>query len=198
MSRAWGTMMRDLFGARVLLAAVSLGWGLVLAPGEGAWASDPLFQAMGVRHPGKEARAPDFKLPTPEGATLALEQFRGKVVFLNFWATWCPPCRVEMPAMERLHKEFKDQGLAMLAVDVKESSNEVARFMKQFRLSFPAVLDADGDVTIRYRVSGLPTTYLIDRSGRVVGAAVGPRNWASPEAMALIRSLLDQQEGQES
>jgi thiol-disulfide isomerase/thioredoxin len=137
-------------------------------------------------------------LSTPEGSTLTLGEFRGKVVFLNFWATWCPPCRVEMPSMERLHKEFKDQGLAMLAVDVQESPNEVARFMKQFRLSFPALLDLEGEVTLRYRVSGLPTTLLIDRSGRVVGAAVGPRNWASPEATALIRSLLDREEGQKS
>lgn len=92
--------------------------------------------------------------------------------------------------MERVHKEFSDQGLAILAVNIQESPKQVARFMRDFRLSFPALLDADGTVSQRYQVRGLPTTYLIDRTGRVVGQAVGAREWAGPEGKALIRSLL--------
>ena len=125
---------------------------------------------------------------------MALTELRGKVVFLNFWATWCPPCRVEMPSMERLYKEFKDQGLAMLAVDLQESAKEVARFMKEFRLSFPALLDTDGRVASLYKVQGLPTSILIDRSGRVTGVALGPRDWSRSEGKALISSLLDRKE----
>ncbi|MFQ5830792.1 MAG: TlpA disulfide reductase family protein, partial [Candidatus Methylomirabilia bacterium] len=116
---------------------------------------------------------------------------RGKVVFLNFWATWCPPCRVEMASMERLHREFKDRGLAVLAVNFEESPKQVARFMKDFQLSFPTVLDVDATVALRYKVQGLPMTFFIDRNGKMVGSATGARDWASPEAKALIRSLLD-------
>jgi peroxiredoxin len=177
--------------ARWRLSALTiLALAVALGAADPAWAKDPLFQAMEVVH-GKGTPAPEFSLSTPEGNTIALAQLRGQVVFLNFWATWCPPCRVEMPSMERLHKEFKDQGLVMLAIDIGESPKQVARFMKEFRLSFPALLDADYDVSSRYRVQGLPSTFLIDRSGRIVGLAVGARNWASPEGKALIRSLLD-------
>lgn len=92
--------------------------------------------------------------------------------------------------MERLHQEFRDQGLAVVAVDLQESPKQVARFMRDFRLNFPAVLDADGKVAARYQVRALPATFLVDRAGRVVGQALGARNWASPESKALIRLLL--------
>jgi peroxiredoxin len=145
-----------------------------------------------VRYRG-DAEAPDFSLPSLEGGAVTLSALRGQVVFLNFWATWCPPCREEMPSIERLHREFKDQELAVLAVDVDESPNVVAKFVKNFRLSFPVLLDTGSEVSSRYGVGGLPTTILVDRRGRVVGAAIGPRDWASPAGRALIRSLLEPQ-----
>jgi peroxiredoxin len=92
--------------------------------------------------------------------------------------------------MERLHQEFKDRDLAVVAVDIQESPKQVARFMKDFRLGFPALLDSDGKVTALYQVRGLPTTVLVDRQGRVVGRAVGARNWASAGSRALIQALL--------
>jgi len=143
-----------------------------------------------VRYKGAP-EAPDFSLPTLEGQTVTLSALRGQVVFLNFWATWCPPCREEMPSIERLHRAFKDQGLVVLAVDVDEGAGVVARFVKDFRLSFPVLLDTGSAVTPRYGVVGLPTTILVDRRGRIVGGAVGPRDWASPAGRALIRSLLE-------
>jgi len=159
--------------------------------GRAAWAKDPIFATMAVAHDTSGSEAPGFTLATPEGQTLALSSFRGRVVFLNFWATWCPPCRLEMPSMERLHQEFKDQGLAILAVDIEESPKLVAKFMREFRLTFPALLDSDSRVSSRYAVRGLPTTVLIDRRGRIAGRAIGPREWTSPEGRALIRSLLE-------
>ena len=181
-------------GSRWKLGAITgFTWVLLLLQGQPGWPKDALFQAMGIVHDGRQTPAPDFSLPTPEGKTVALTQLRGKVVFLNFWATWCPPCRVEMPSMERLYKEFKDQGLVILAIDMGESPKLVSRFMSEFRLSFPALLDVDMRVAALYRVRGIPATFLIDRNGRMVGAAVGPRDWASPEAKALIRLLLEQQ-----
>jgi peroxiredoxin len=177
---------------RRLSAIVALAWGVVAAGPALAWARDPLFQAMEVTHVAGGAPAPEFSLPTADGKALALTQLRGEVVFLNFWATWCPPCRVEMPSMERLHREFKEQGLAVLAVDIGESPRQVTRFMKEFRLTFPALLDTDSEVASRYRVQGIPATFLIDRRGRLVGSARGARDWASPNGKALMRSLLEQ------
>lgn len=173
------------------LAVAALAWGLMIHGYDTAWAKDPLFRAMAILHDLKQSAAPEFSLATPDGTTIALAHLRGKVVFLNFWATWCPPCRTEMPSMERLHREFKDQGLAMVAVDVDESPRQVARFMEEFRLSFPALLDEDAEVAGRYGVNGLPMTVLIDRTGRILGKALGAREWASPDGRALIRSLLD-------
>jgi thiol-disulfide isomerase/thioredoxin len=143
--------------------------------GRAAWAQDPIFATMAIAHDTSGSEAPGFALPTSGGQTVVLSSFRGRVVFLNFWATWCPPCRLEMPAMERLHQDFKDQGLVILAVDIEESPKLVAKFMKEFRLTFPALLDADSRMSSRYGVRGLPTTVLIDRQGRSVGRAIGPR-----------------------
>jgi thiol-disulfide isomerase/thioredoxin len=137
-----------------------------------------------------EVPAPAFALPTPDGRTIDLAGLRGKVVLLNFWATWCTPCREEMPSMERLSQEFKDQGLVVLAVNVQESPKRVALFMRGFRLGFPAVLDADTTVTARYQVRGLPATFLIDQRGRLVGQVIGARDWAGPPARALVRAIL--------
>jgi hypothetical protein len=92
--------------------------------------------------------------------------------------------------MERLYRELKDSGLVMLAIDVKESKNEVADFMKEFRLSFPALLDTDGGVSRRYGSIGLPNTYVIDRAGRLIGHKPGARNWATPDAIAFFKRLL--------
>ncbi len=176
----------------MLPTVTTLAWAVALLAGHPVWAKDPLFQAIGLLHSERDTRAPEFSLATPEGKIISLTQLRGKVVFLNFWATWCPPCRLEMPSMERLYKEFRDQGFTVLAIDIRESPKEVARFMKEYRLSFPALLDVDGEVSSRYRVQGIPTTFLVDRSGRIIGSAMGARDWASPEGKALIRSLLDQ------
>ena len=169
----------------------TVGLLLLSAATSPAWAGDGVFEALAITHVSGAAPAADFDLPTADGkGSLSLVGLRGKVVVLNFWATWCPPCREEMPSMERLHQEFRAQGLEVVAVDVQESPKQAARFLRDFRLTFPAPLDADGKVAARYQVRALPSTFLIDRAGRLVGQAVGPRDWASPEAKALVRSLL--------
>jgi thiol-disulfide isomerase/thioredoxin len=132
----------------------------------------------------------DFASPTPEGAVVRLSDFRGKVVFLNFWASWCPACREEMPSMERLYREFKDRGFVILAVDLQEGRQAVAAFMKQLGLTFPALLDEDGTVSGRYGVRFIPTTYLVGKDGELLGRVVGPKDWASLPARQLIASLL--------
>ncbi|MBI2524980.1 MAG: TlpA family protein disulfide reductase [Candidatus Rokubacteria bacterium] len=172
----------------MIVGALTLLLGALAGP---ASARDPAFSAMAVTHDPREDEAPDFTLATPVGQRVRLADLRGQAVLLNFWATWCPPCRLEMPAMERLYREFRDQGFVILAVDLDESPKLVAKFMSDFRLSFPAPIDPGSRVAALYRVPGVPTTFLIDRRGRMLGVAVGPREWATPEGRTLIRGLLD-------
>ena len=162
--------------------------GLLLL-GKTSSASEHLFLAMGMaKLPAK--RAADFALPDLEGKQVSLQHYHGKVVFLNFWATWCIPCREEMPAMEQLHREFQPQGLAILALNLKESPDQVKAFFDQHRLSFTTLLDESGSVFRDYQVMGLPTTYLISREGQLLARGVGGRDWTRAEGKDLIRGLL--------
>lgn len=162
--------------------------GLLLL-GQTATATNDLLQAMGMaKLPGKSA--PSFTLEDLSGKQVSLQQYRGKVVFLNFWATWCIPCREEMPAMEQLQQLFQRQGLVILAVNLKESPEQVKAFFDQHRLSFLALLDRNGSVSRAYSVMGLPTTYLIGREGTLLAQGIGGRDWTRAEGHALIRELL--------
>src|SRR5919109_585871 len=162
--------------------------GLLLL-GEAAIAAKDLFEAMGLAKLPEKA-APDFTLPNVDEQQVSLRQYRGKVVFLNFWATWCIPCREELPAMEQLHQTFRSQGLTILAVNLKESPEQVKAFMDQYHLSFTVLLDHDGSVFRDYTVMGLPTTYLISRDGTLLAHGVGGRDWTRAEGKDLIRALL--------
>ncbi|HEY1269889.1 MAG TPA: TlpA disulfide reductase family protein [Candidatus Binatia bacterium] len=146
---------------------------------------------LALEKPKKDIAAPDFTLADPAGRRVSLKDFHGKVVFLNFWATWCGPCRDEMPMMEALHREFKDQGLAVIAVNFEEDKQSVRSFFDELGLTFHALLDPDGKVSERYNAISLPLTYIIDRNGRFVAMAIGIRPWDGAEAKALIRDLLD-------
>jgi peroxiredoxin len=132
-----------------------------------------------------------FSLATLDGSTTALSDYRGSWVLLNFWATWCGPCVAEMPSMERLYGQFKDDGLVIVGVNQQESVDEVAAFVAERGLTFPILLDSNGRVGSRYGVRGIPTTYLIDPSGRVLGSKVGFMEWDEDHVVAAIRSLID-------
>lgn len=134
--------------------------------------------------------APSFTLKDLNGKEMKLEDHRGKIVFINFWATWCPPCRDEMPSMEKLYTEFKGSDFTMLAVDLREGAKKVRAFKERFKLNFPILLDSDGRVGSEYGVRSIPTTYLIDREGYVVGGALGARDWGSREAFELVDHLI--------
>ncbi|HEY7366252.1 MAG TPA: TlpA disulfide reductase family protein [Methylomirabilota bacterium] len=133
---------------------------------------------------------PEFNLSTPEGRTVSPAGLRGQVVILNFWATWCVDCRQEMPALEALHRRFGTRGLAVVGINTREGPAVVRRYARDLGLSFPLVLDADGTVTGRFGVIGLPTTFLIGRDGRAEALAVGVREWASPAAVTIVETLL--------
>ena len=135
---------------------------------------------------------PDFTLPDPTGKKVSLKNFRGKLVMLNFWASWCAPCREEMPTMERLYQEFKSKGFVILAVDVKDKKTDALAFIKELKLTYPVVFDTDDQVGLLYGAWGLPTTYLIGPKGEGLARMWGPADWYSPGARQLIKTLLDE------
>ena len=154
---------------------------------------DALFAALGIRRPAAPSEAPDFTLTDLEGRPAQLREFRGKLVLLNFWATWCAPCLQEMPSMERLYQTFKQTDFVLLAVSMDRQGVEVARsFVEHLKLTFPVLLDRTSEVGHQYGVRGLPTTYLIDPDGRLIGAVIGAREWYRTEAKVLIAGLLRQ------
>ena len=138
------------------------------------------------------SRAPDFEAPLLDGRTpVTLEQYRGKVVLINFWATWCKPCEEEMPAMERLYQALRADGFELLAVSVDKGAPEVASFRDRMALTFPILLDPDEAVSKGlYQSAGYPESLLIDRNGVVVERYVGPREWDDPAYVERIRDLL--------
>ena len=118
--------------------------------------------------------APELRLPLAGGGDVDLPAYRGKVVLLNFWATWCVPCRAEMPAIEQVYQTHSERGFEVLAVNVSEREQDVIPFLHEVGVTFPSALDRTGEVARRFRAIGLPTTFLIDRSGVIRDVRVGP------------------------
>lgn len=133
--------------------------------------------------------APEFSLPDLDGKLHTLSEYRGKLVVLNFWATWCPPCRYEMPAMQRAWEQVGDEGIVFLGVDVGEDSDTVFTFLADYPLDFPLLLDEQAKVIEQYPVTGLPTTYIIDPQGRITHRAVGGRAWDDTALLDRLRAL---------
>ena len=168
----------------------ALGLSAILAIMTAAAPTASYVKSLRLQAPNEEVEAPDFSLPDLTGKKIRLKDFRGKVVFLNFFAAWCEPCRLEMPAMERLHQTYTDKGLVVLAVDIRESVTEVRAFTQELRLSFPALLDKDGSVAYTYTIRPVPATYLIGRDGNILWRAFGAREWDSSDARNYFASIL--------
>ena len=135
--------------------------------------------------------APNFSLPDLDGKMVSLSDYRGKVVLLNIWATWCPPCVEEMPSMEKLYQELQAEGFEILAVSIDESgAQDVLPFMKKHKLSFPALIDSRGTLKGLYQTTGVPESFIIDKDGMLVEKVIGPRGWAVPEAVRFFRNLI--------
>jgi len=133
--------------------------------------------------------ASDFELKDIDGATHRLSDYRGKVLIVNFWATWCPPCREEMPSMQRAWKKLEQEGIAMLAVNVGEDEDTIFQFTANYPVEFPLLMDRDSAVTGAWPVRGLPTTFVVDPQGRLAYRAIGGREWDDQELLALVREL---------
>jgi len=168
------------------LSALSVDAPVAWAQGSINYKVVPILQAMKDIAP-----TPEIVLGTLEGKKISLKDFRGKVVLLNFWASWCLPCREEMPAMEKLYQEYKDKNFAILAVAVKDSKQETSKFVRELKLTYPIALDLDAKVGQEYGAWGLPVSYLIGPKGEGLARGWGPANWYDSSARKLIKDLLD-------
>lgn len=156
-----------------------------------------LILASGAHAVGFEARpaapVPELRAPDLAGSPRTLADYRGQVVLLNFWASWCPPCVREMPSLERLRTKMAGRPLAIVALDSAEQREDVDAFLAKMKLGFPILLDPDGANTRRWKVFALPTSFLLDAEGRVRYVLTGPTEWDEGEALAVIESLLAEQ-----
>ena len=180
--------------ARGRLAAASALALTLVAVGAGkapAFAVEDPVKALDLVKPSRARRIAAAELPAAGGGTVRLADLRGKVVFLNFWATWCEPCKEEMPALEALYRQFRERGLVVVAVSQDRGGAAVVNpYLRRMALSFPVGLDPRGDLAREYAVWALPATFIIDREGTVAFAAQGPRAWNGAPAQALFESLL--------
>jgi peroxiredoxin len=173
-----------LLAAGLLVAAV---WSSARAEQPAVTALLKLLDLVGYR---SGTKPPDFSGPTLDARPLSLTDLRGKVIVINFWASWCRECRSEMPVLEGLHREFAARGLAVIGINAREDRQAVRRYATELGLTFPLVLDQAGRNNKLYGVIGLPTTFVVGRDGRAVAFGVGPRDWNGPPARALLEALL--------
>jgi len=187
--RAKGTNRR--FAARVAFAMLFVvGLGVNAQHVSEALTADS-FRDLDLIRPSHATPAPDFTVPRLGSGSVALKDLRGSLVFLNFWATWCPPCKQEMPSMERLYRRHKEHGFTVVAISIdSDGVDRITAFVKKLGLTFPIGLDPKVEVANRYMVRALPSSFLIDRAGNTVAVALGPRDWDGTAAHAIVETLL--------
>ena len=166
----------------LIILVAALGWILVSADQAGT------STAGAIPAPRQGFLAPDFMLNTPDGETFMLSNLQGKAVLVNLWATWCPPCRAEMPAMQKLYDEYKDQGFIVLAINMtyQDDFSAIAPFTQEYNLSFPILIDETGSVARKYELRSLPSSFFIDREGIIQEVVIG-----GPMAEALLRTRIE-------
>ena len=133
---------------------------------------------------------PDFRLPSLAGGATDLGSLRGRVVLVNFWATWCPPCVEEMPSLERLHRTLGPEGLVVVGISEDADEKAARDFAQRLGLTFPILRDAEAQTAAAYRATGYPETFVIGRDGTLLSTFVGPAEWDTPEALGYFRGLL--------
>jgi peroxiredoxin len=152
---------------------------------------DRLFSTLGVVKVPPAEDSVKINLRDMNGKNISLSDFKGKIVFLTFWTTWCSTCRIEMPSMEKLHQKLKNKDFAMVTINLQESASQVEAFFKEFKLTFTVLLDSTGEVGVSFGIRAIPTTYILDKTGRIIGQVSGPREWDSKAAIALFENLID-------
>ena len=152
---------------------------------------DP-FAALGVTRVTASVPVAAFDLKELDGTTVGSQQLTGKVVLLNFWATWCGPCKEEMPSLARLQSQFDSEQVRVVTVTADIYPQGIKQFLDHLGITLPVLLDEDQELFRRFMVRGLPTTVVIGQDGQVIGRAVGPRAWDSLESIALVRQVLEE------
>ncbi len=173
-------------GGTAILAGVVL-VGVAGLPAESA---PEAMKALQIVEPRERAAPPDFAFPTLQGKSLSIRALKGKVVLVNFWATWCVPCQWEMPLMEKLYQSYKDKGFVIAAISLDAQGAAVVEPFKERKLTYPVLLDPELQGARQFGVRGLPATFLVGADGYVKGVTYGPREWDGAEARALIEALL--------
>ena len=192
-------MIRRFFSRRIVFVLAAIILGGMMEPSSAFQAdakidgreADRLFQDLGVFNIPRILPPVDFELMDLNNRKVRLSDLKGKIVFLNFWASWCYPCRIEMPSMERLHRRFKDKDFVIVAINLQEPASRVKEFFKENNLTFITLLDSTGEVGARFGISSLPTTFIMDKEGRIIGGALGAREWDTKEAIALFEYLIE-------
>ncbi len=161
-----------------------------------AFEANEEFKRAGITRPKENLMAPEFQLRSLKGGMLSLSDFRGQLIILNFWGTFCAPCREEMPALERLWQRHKNKGLTVLGVAVdREEQAVVEQFIDTYHIDFPIVHDPTDHSRTLYEVTGFPFSYFIDQQGRIIGRVIGAYDWDAPQMQDLITQLLSSQDG---
>ena len=151
----------------------------------------PFFAPVSLEQLKTGQAAPDFSFPGLDGKMVRLSDYRGKVVLVNIWATWCPPCVDEMPSMETLYQKFKGKSFEILAVSVDEAGvTAVAPFMKKHKLTFPALIDSKATIRTTYGITGVPESFIIDKNGILIKKIIGPIDWADIEVIGFFRNIV--------
>jgi peroxiredoxin len=177
--------------ARQEIAGFLIAIVTILGAPEAGWAEmAELLRKLDLSTYPRATKPPEFTGRTTDGRTVSLASLQGKVVILNFWATWCAECLEEMPAFEQLHRKFAGQGLTVIGINAREGTSAIQKYGKELGLTFPLILDSKGEINSTYGVVGLPTTFLIGRDGQAVARGVGPREWTSAPARTIIQALL--------
>ena len=150
-----------------------------------------LFQKVGAKQMKVKKSAPNFSLKDLNGQKVELKHFKGKVIVLNFWATWCGPCKEEMPSMESLWQQFRGKDFVLLSISVDyEGVKPVKEYIEKQRYTFRVLIDPHCQTLDLYEVKAIPTTLIIDKKGQIVAMAIGPKDWKSPEAISLVDLLM--------
>ena len=170
---------------------VAMFCGMTLAVTLPSLAHDPFASLKMSRLPAGSMAMP-FELTSLEGKVIRLSDLAGKVVLVNFWATWCGPCKEEMPSLARLQRQLDPKKFILLTVTTDLQRQGIAQFLSHAGVTLPVLFDEDQEVSRSFMVRGLPTTVVVGRDGTLLGRAVGPRVWDSPEAVAMIRQAMEQ------
>jgi cytochrome c biogenesis protein CcmG/thiol:disulfide interchange protein DsbE len=153
--------------------------------------TERLFREMGIIEVPHITPPVDFSLIDINGRQFTLSEFKGKIVFLNFWTTWCPECRIEMPSMEKLHRRLNGQDFEMIAVNIQEPALQVKNFLEKYQLTFSILLDAKGEIGRQFGIRAIPATYILDKNGGIIGKAFGSRHWDGKKSIALFEHLIN-------